>query len=185
MPYLPKFSWEFQSFLITLIPAIGFMSIQNLFEDKKSKRVKEEEDIDPEWIIIGILAVSMIWIFSGILGFYPTVVGSGSMRPSLDPGDVAIIVKTGPDTIKVGDVVQVRYESYNILHRVIDINKVGDTIYFKTKGDANEDADKDLVDGRQISGRMYFSIPKIGLVGIILRDVIQEIAKRVQFYVYV
>jgi len=174
MPYLPKFSWELQIFIGILAPTIGFMATQNLFEEKKSKRTKGE-DIDPGWIIVGIVVVAMIWSFSGILGFYPTIVGSGSMMPGMDAGDVAIIIKTGPETIKVGDVVQIKYESYNILHRVIEINKVGESINFRTKGDANEEVDKDIVEGQQIAGRMSFSIPKIGLTGIILRDSIKDI----------
>ena len=179
MPYLPKLSWELQTFLGILAPTIGFMATQNLFEEKKSEIIKKEEDISPGWIVIGIMTVSMIWIFSGILGFYPTVVGSGSMRPSIDTGDIAIIVNAKPEDIKVGDVIQIKYEYYNVLHRVIDIEKIGDTLYFKTKGDDNEATDKDLAEGKQVMGKMAFTIPKIGLTGIYLRNGIQGAVKLV------
>lgn len=179
MPYLPKFSWEFQTFLGIITPTVGFMATQNLFEEKKSKRIKDKEDISPGWIITGILIVLMIWSFSGILGFHPTVVGSGSMRPLIDAGDVAIIVNADAKDIKVGDIVQIKFESYNVLHRVIEINSVGDTIYFKTKGDANEEADKDLAEGPQITGKMSFSVPKIGLIGMVVRNSIKEVIKSV------
>ncbi len=87
------------------------------------------------------------------------IVLSGSMQPLLNPGDVAIIKKTNFEDVDIGDVITFREKNNFITHRVIDIK--GEEL--KTKGDANEDPDKELVSRDNFYGKMIFVIPYLGL----------------------
>lgn len=86
------------------------------------------------------------------------VVLSGSMEPSISPGDV-VFVASGP--VGVGDVVT--YQTGNDVpttHRVVE---AVDGAY-RTKGDANENADRAMVQPDQLLGRVVFVVPLIGHV---------------------
>mgnify|MGYP000944182628 CR=1 FL=1 len=79
-----------------------------------------------------------------ILGFIPLKVLSGSMEPD----------------IKTGDLIIVKVEIYN---------QNGD-ISFKTKGDANNAEDEDLVMGDDLVGKYIFRIPAFGYLTDLIRQ---------------
>lgn len=86
------------------------------------------------------------------------VVLSGSMEPELSPGDV-VIVASGP--VAVGDVITYRTgNEVPTTHRIVE--EVDGA--YRTKGDANENADAGLVDPSQVLGSVVVVIPLIGYV---------------------
>jgi signal peptidase len=67
-------------------------------------------------------------------------VGSGSMRPVLQAGDLILVQGVEPSKIQVNDVIvfhQPNDYGNLIIHRVVNIKTEDDEIYFTTKGDAN------------------------------------------------
>ena len=86
------------------------------------------------------------------------VVLSGSMEPAISPGDV-VIVASGPVT--VGDVITYRTgNEVPTTHRLVE--EVDGA--YRTKGDANENADAGLVAPEQVLGSVIVVIPLIGYV---------------------
>jgi len=67
------------------------------------------------------------------------VVTSGSMRPTLERGDLIFIYKVPANEIKVGDIIvfRVPWSETPIVHRVVEIYHEGGTEIFITKGDNN------------------------------------------------
>ena len=55
------------------------------------------------------------------------------------------------------------------MHRVIEIQEVGDAKFFITKGDANRNPDSDPVIPENVVGKLVFTIPKIGWVAIAVK----------------
>jgi len=100
---------------------------------------------------------------------YPlAVVMSGSMKPTLEPGDLILVQKADPAGLKVGDIVvfRVPWSDIPIVHRVIAID---DGRIF-TKGDNNLYPDPGYRSPEDIYGRVIeisnhpFRIPLIGYV---------------------
>jgi len=91
------------------------------------------------------------------------------MRPAFDAGDVAIVAKVPADAIREGDIIQFRKEKITVMHRVIEIQETEDTKFFITKGDANNAPDLAPVVPEQVVGKVVFTIPKVGWVGIIIK----------------
>ena len=167
-PILPDIPGIVRSIICTLIPAIGFLASQQQEKDE----IKEE---DITTIVAGVL---IFLFFLGVFPIHPAVIGSGSMRPALDVGDVVIVLKT--DKIEKGDIVQYRApEGFTITHRVIDIKRVNGEVVYITKGDANEKPDPP-VSKQQIVGKVIAVIPKVGWVGIILRDFIKVFIEKLK-----
>lgn len=99
------------------------------------------------------------------------VVVSGSMQPTIGPGDVVVVNDVSPSRIQQGDVIVFRSSGAGeranadrITHRVVDVVREDGQLYFRTKGDANEEPDQQLVPAEDVIGRVGFHIPYIGYV---------------------
>jgi signal peptidase len=121
-----------------------------------------------------------MWSNSGLLGFQPSIVASGSMQPNLNVGDITIIIHTKPDDINIGDIIQYRTTEEPIIHRVIDKYTEAGQTWFITKGDANNAPDPKPVNEQQIIGKATLTIPKLGWISIYLKTAITTAASFLQ-----
>ncbi|MEJ2277095.1 MAG: signal peptidase I [Candidatus Lokiarchaeota archaeon] len=138
-------------------------------------------------IIIGVVMIGIAFggsfaTYFGMQFFWNTstpvvVVVSGSMEPTYNIGDLLFVHGKSPDNIQIGDVII--YDARGlwwgapndpIVHRVINKTLVGDTWYFQTKGDNNNEPDPALVPEGRVLGVVFGGIPYIGYAKIILTD---------------
>lgn len=101
-------------------------------------------------------------------GYKNFVILSGSMEETLKVGDI-IFIKDKSE-IKKGDIISYREKEAVITHRVIDIIQQKGEFFYKTKGDANETIDKELVSVDEIEGIYCFKIAKIGIIIMFLQS---------------
>jgi len=88
---------------------------------------------------------------------------SGSMEPQLQVGSVVVTRPAALGEIKVGDIITYASPRDGNLtsHRVIEV--IGSTpSQFRTKGDANEDADPFTVPAENVVGKVCFHLPYLG-----------------------
>ena len=181
-PILPNPPWAIKALITSLIPVIGFLTVnENVSPFKlmqlgiisrseatgRTRRTKKSSSFS--WITIAVIAVILVWGSTGLLGFQPTVIASGSMRPTLDVGDMVIVLSTPAKTIKIGDIIQYQTAQEPTIHRVIDKYEAGGTTWFVTQGDANNAPD-DPVNERQVMGKVVLTIPKLGWISIYLKE---------------
>lgn len=129
-------------------------------------------------LALGIIAVLAVVIPVAIFAV-PQVVGadhsyvvvSSSMRPTFDAGAVVLVESVPPESIEVGDIITYRARGSGIIqndeaqlvtHRVIEVIETGDTLMFRTQGDANDAPDPRPVPAKAVIGQVTFSIPYIG-----------------------
>lgn len=104
------------------------------------------------------------------------VVLSGSMRPTLQPGDVVVERSASPDDIRRGDVVTfyrpgtTGADRERITHRVVAIERTDHGVAYRTKGDHNDHRDPWLVDQSHVVGVVWFHIPVAGRALLLVRD---------------
>jgi len=111
--------------------------------------------------ILGLTAIVLIILFLSIPLWTPYrfyVVRSGSMTPTIRPGDV-IVTGPAPRLVKPGQVVVFRMGDDLITHRVV---KVVNKTQVRTKGDANPAPDPFLVPMADIEASALFPIPYLG-----------------------
>jgi signal peptidase len=174
-PILPNPPWTVQSIITVMAATIGFLIIDQTITPSPIKRIhpkilKKQKTQLTSWTAIILIGLVAVWSSAGLLGFTPTIIGSGSMQPTLNVGDIAIIISAPVSTIEKGDIIQYRTADAQITHRVIDIYTSGGTLRFITKGDANNAADPDPVSQDQIVGKVVLTIPQLGWVSIALKD---------------
>ena len=116
------------------------------------------------------------------LGIKTYIIVSGSMEPNLNIGDIVIVRET--DNIKKGDIISFRENMEIITHRVNDIKLFDDEIKYQTKGDNNNSVDIELVELKNIEGKVINKIPKIGNVLILLQKKEIIIFAIVAYYIY-
>jgi len=111
--------------------------------------------------ILGLTAIVLIILVFSIPLWTPYrfyVVRSGSMTPTIRPGDV-MVTGPAPRVLKPGQVVVFRKDNDRIAHRII---KVVNRTQVRTKGDANPAPDPFLVSITDIEASALFPIPYLG-----------------------
>lgn len=163
-PVLPNLTWITKAFIGILMPAAFIMIIQRVYKKQTREiRIREQKKENPlVWVGASAFSVILIWFSVGVFPIFPTVILTGSMKPVLYPGDVALMQKVSEDKIKVGDIIQFWTGEAFIVHRVI--YKDEENGKFQTKGDNNNAPDSALVSGGQIKGKMIGMVPKIGIL---------------------
>ena len=113
-----------------------------------------------------LIAIYILIIAPKLFGYNPIVVLSGSMRPKYDVGTIIYYKQASKEEIKVGDVVTFMLnEKQVVTHR---INRIIDTKY-ETKGDANKTADVNLIEFKNILGKVAtVTIPYLGYLSTII-----------------
>lgn len=114
-----------------------------------------------------LILICLVLATPSIIHLHPPLVGadesytvlSGSMTPTLNPGDLVFVRHIEPATINVNDIMTIKSEIGIFTHRVVEKKLEDDTYLFKTKGDANEDPDSGWISGSQIIGKHVFTIP--------------------------
>lgn len=170
-PILPDLSWAFKGLIGTVVPVVGVVLASSLRSRRRPGQARREREGSlAGWIVTTVVAVAIIWFAVGLFPVQPTTVISGSMRPTLDVGDVVIIAKVSADTIKTGDIIQFREaEGITTVHRVVEIQEIEGKRVFITQGDANSEPDANPVIPENVVGKAVLDIPKIGWAAIAVK----------------
>lgn len=172
-PILPDLPWLFQGLIGTIVPIMGLAAAQSSYSSQirpaQGRRAKEGSMAG--WIVTTVVAVAIMWFAVGLFPIHPMVVATGSMRPVMDAGDVVIVAKAPADVIEPGDIIQFREEGgISVLHRVVEIYETEGARFFITKGDANDQRDKDPVSPGNVVGKVVFAVPRIGWAAVAIKE---------------
>lgn len=126
-------------------------------------------------MIIFLAVVVILFIISNIKasknpGQVPSIAGykimtvlTGSMRPDIQPGDLILSKAVNTDEMQEGDIITYRVSDDTLVtHRIIEILENNGKAAYKTKGDANNVDDQNMVSPQDIEGRLALRIPKGG-----------------------
>jgi len=160
----------------------------------KNDTEKEKKPVSRKKIIIAVVMISIAFFGSFLvyivlqISFNTetpiVVVISDSMEPQIHRGDLLFVMGIEPENIKNGtiedkngDIIVFNAQGLwltapiePIVHRVIDKYQIGDTWYFRTKGDANPIPDHAPIPEMSIIGVVVGGIPYIGFVKIFLTE---------------
>ncbi|WP_082612160.1 MULTISPECIES: signal peptidase I [unclassified Nocardioides] len=120
-------------------------------------------------VILGVaLALAVAVIIPRLAGATPYTVLTGSMQPTYPPGTLVVVKPTDFDELAIGDVVTYQRESGKstvVTHRVVGTGTRFDgTRTVTTRGDANQDPDRNPVLAVQVKGKLWYAVPYLGYV---------------------
>jgi signal peptidase len=113
--------------------------------------------------IILLMTAAVLVFLAPRFGWRVDAVSSGSMEPELRTGGVVITRPVAAEGIMVGDIITF-YSPLNeklTSHRVVAAED-GSSFNFRTKGDANEDADPFILPAENVVGEVCFHLPYFG-----------------------
>ena len=124
-------------------------------------------------VLIGlILVVVFLLMGTRLIGFEPYTVLSGSMEPEFPTGSMTYVRSVDTASLAVGDVITFRMAGGDTVatHRIIEVITEDSTLQFRTKGDANDGPDHNLVPADRVIGSPSFTIPYLGRFASFLQE---------------
>ena len=131
------------------------------------------------YLIIGLVVAVLVWFVvmpavQGSLHFY--IMGSDSMSPEINMGDVVVASEVSSEEVVVGSVITFMQDvapddERCITHRVVDVVSAEGLVWFQTKGDANDAPDPVMVKSSEVVGEVVLTIPYIGHLPYMVRSV--------------
>lgn len=126
--------------------------------------------------LLALLAVTLV--APKLAGATPYTVLTGSMQPALPPGTFVAVRPVDTDEIGIGSVITYQLRSGEpemVTHRVVGMSfdRDGEPL-FRTKGDANSTPDQGWVRPVQVRGEVWYAIPELGRVTLLLGGPWQE-----------
>ena len=117
------------------------------------------------FVVLALVAVMIVIPRAGGATAYTVL--TGSMRPGLPPGTLAVVRPLDPQEIRAGDVVTYQLKSGEpgvVTHRVVGVGATtGGEQRFTLRGDANNTNDAPILP-EQVRGRLWYSVPLLGFV---------------------
>ena len=124
-------------------------------------------------IVLGAIALAILMVGIKLLGFQIYTVISGSMEPNYHVGSLIYVKQVNPSTLKKNDTITFKLGTDTIAtHRIIEIVYDEDTTKysFRTKGDANDNPDANLVPQDKILGKTMYTVPYLGYLATYIQN---------------
>lgn len=169
LPIQPGFDVYLESVIMFLLPILMRLIINSRFiNEKRAKEDVRNKHIASKAVTVAfsVVIVVMIALFSNLFSWWIAVVGSGSMTPTINVGDMVIIdkgVTKDFDKLKKGDVLVFKMKKKIYVHRIMEIEKKDKDYAITTKGDRKGNAvDAWTVSKKDVVGKVKFKIPCLG-----------------------
>ena len=115
-----------------------------------------------------VVLLAILLVGARLLGLQVFAVMSGSMEPKHPVGSLIYVKEVDYKSLQPGDVITYRLNRSTVsTHRIIEVLVDGEDpeVYrFRTKGDANDDADGEPIHSDNIIGTPVFTIPYLGFL---------------------
>ena len=179
-PIFPDFGEYINVLLKTVLPIAIMARLNNMFNYYSVRKIKDSRYNNRKLVLYSVITFSLLTIVlltSGLFTYQALTIGSGSMSPAIEKGDVIILKGMKNEEarkIKKGDVLVYNHDNKIIVHRVIKKSNNGKTISFKTKGDYNNTKDSWTVKQEDVIGIVKFRIRWIGIPTVALNELLNK-----------
>lgn len=118
--------------------------------------------------VIVLIAVALVGVrFVGLQNY---TVLSGSMEPQYPTGSLIYVGRTDTQSLEAGDVITFRLSGGTVAtHRIVEVVEESGVISYRTKGDANDMVDSNLVVPEDVIGKVVFGLPFLGYLAAYLQ----------------
>ena len=179
LPIVPNPNEYIYSIVFFLLPIIILFNLKCwLMRDKVNKKIEtiRKKTFLP-YIFLSLVIFLLVYFVSGYFKYYAVAIASGSMAPTINIGDVAIIDQlVNSDDLELGNVIAYNYNGKVIVHRINKLIKKDQTIVIYTKGDANSNVDNWKVTPDMLIGVVRKKIPAIGYPTVWINERFKEVS---------
>ena len=134
-------------------------------------------------LLLGVVGLVVVLAVPSLIGAKSSlIVLSGSMQPHLQPGDVVVINDASGSEIEEGEVITFRTDGEiggtgrnRVTHRVVEKQQTSDGVVYRTKGDANDQADPGVIHQDAVVGEVWFHVSLVGRLFLALQQPIAQL----------
>ncbi len=167
VPFIPNLGLYLESVFLMFFPILLNRIINYGFEKSKKKDYYTKNRLGlTVLIIVFILTASIVALNSNLFRFWMAAVGSGSMEPTINVGDVIIVDKGYQKKLEklvVGDILVFKIGKNIYTHRITKITKNNNEYNINTKGDRKGQLeDSWVVTNQDVIGVVKYKIKYIG-----------------------
>ncbi len=180
LPIFPDFGEYINVLLKTVLPIAIMARLNNMFNYYSVRKIKDSRYNNRKLVLYSFITFALLTIVlltSGLFTYQALTIGSGSMSPAIEKGDVIVLKSMKNEEarkIKKGDVLVYNHDNKIIVHRVIKKSNNGETISFKTKGDYNNAKDSWTVKQEDVIGIVKIRIRWIGMPTVALNELLNK-----------
>lgn len=180
LPIFPDFGEYINVLLKTVLPIAIMARLNNMFNYYSVRKIKDSRYNNRKLVLYSFITFALLTIVlltSGLFTYQALTIGSGSMSPAIEKGDVIVLKSMKNEEarkIKKGDVLVYNHDNKIIVHRVIKKSNNGETISFKTKGDYNNAKDSWTVKQEDVIGIVKFRIRWGGMPTVALNELLNK-----------
>ena len=121
-----------------------------------------------------VVIIALLLVGARLFGLQVFTVLSGSMEPVYHVGSLIYVKDVDPFELESGDVITFMLDENTVAtHRIVEVvpdEEDDSVVRFRTKGDANENADGSLVHYKNVIGSPVFTIPQLGYVASFIQN---------------
>ena len=121
-----------------------------------------------------VVIIALLLVGARLFGLQVFTVLSGSMEPTYHVGSLIYVKDVDPFELESGDVITFMLDENTVAtHRIVEVvpdEEDDSVVRFRTKGDANENADGSLVHYKNVIGSPVFTIPQLGYVASFIQN---------------
>ena len=163
VPIVPDIGDYLHSMVFIALPSLIYIAAFTIIDEhlEQPQYIFSKETFSIWDIPLAAIVIILAALISGFSPHYMIGVGSDSMKPKINKGDALILKKVHEEPLKKGDVIAYKKGKKIIVHRVIEVHDEKGTVYYVTKGDANNAADPAEVKQSQVQGIVKIRIPYI------------------------
>ena len=158
-----------------VFPVIMLAFISALYAKRKKNAVQKGRKFAYVATFISIcVIVSIAMLISCEFRYGAVVVATESMTGEINKGDMIIYERYDGQRIEEGQVIVFLRHKSRIIHRVVEIERIGNEVRYYTKGDANDERDVGYVTDDEIVGLTDLKFAYIGYPTLWLREIIKK-----------
>ncbi len=176
IPDMPGIPDALMACIKVLVPLAILALVFALFEKKKKNALaRKSNKLSTVFTLLSVVViVSMAMLISCQFRFGAIVIATESMSGEINKGDVIIYERYDNQPIKEGQVIVFNKFDVKIIHRVIEIENIGNEVRYYTKGDANEDVDLGYITEEDIVGLTDMKVAYVGYPTLWLRELLDS-----------
>lgn len=179
-PIFPDFGEYINILLKTVFPIIIMVRLNNMFNYYEIRKIKNSRYNNRKLVLYSVITAILLIIVlltSGLFKYQALTIGSGSMSPNIEKGDIVILksIKLSElGEIKKGDILVHNHDDKIIVHRVVKILHANGKTNFITKGDHNDTKDSWIIKESEVIGIVKFKIKWIGMPTVALNELLNK-----------
>ena len=173
VPFTPSLGPYVTAVLAILIPVVCAFVVYNTTKKDKLEKPPRTKRKNIIFVILVFIVIVVVMSNSGFFKYQNMTIGSNSMKNYMSKGDVIVLEKLEGEELKdlkKGDILVFRYNTKIIAHRIYEVINRNNELSFRTKGDANDQVDNNLVRQNEVIGILRFRIRYIGLPSIWIQE---------------